>query len=245
VPRLNQIIAVEKDVKAKAHGDLAEAQHTVQKQALLTGISRTYQPKDDEGEQLPSESTRVQVRAEEVLRDVASSLTRLFDVVATKDATNCVASADVMVDGTALLEAVPVTYLLFLEKQLSGIHSFLRQLPVLDAADSWSYNEPADAWATVPVGTTRTKKIPRNHVKAEATERHPAQVDIYVEDVVAGYWTTTKFCGALPARRVKELLSRVETLLCAVKEAREEANTTQAVDRRAGEKVFGYLFQVA
>ncbi|WP_428957788.1 hypothetical protein [Streptomyces sp. cg35] len=46
--RLNQIIAVEKGVKAKAHQDLTAAHHGLQKTALLAGIARTYQPKDEE-----------------------------------------------------------------------------------------------------------------------------------------------------------------------------------------------------
>jgi hypothetical protein len=52
-----------------------------------------------------------------------------------------------------------------------------------------------------------------------------------------------KFSGALPAKRVSELLERVEKLQNAVKFAREEANGTQAVDRKVGDKVFGYLFR--
>ena len=240
--KLNQIIAVEKGIKSKSFQELTEAHQTVQKPALLSGISRSYQPKDDEGEQLPPESTKVQVRVQETLREIASTLTRLFDVTATKDATNSVAKADVVVDGTTLLTDVPVTYLLFLEKQLTDIHTFVRKLPVLDAAESWAFNESADAWATDPVKTIRTKKVPRNHVKAEATEKHPAQVEVYYEDVAVGYWSTVKFSGALPAKRVSELLERVEKLQQAVKFAREEANGTEAVDRRVGEKVFGYLF---
>lgn len=100
-----------------------------------------------------------------------------------------------------------------------------------------------DAWKTEPVRTLRTKKVPRNHVKAEATEKHPAQVEVYYEDVPIGYWTTVKFSGgALPARRVNELLDRVEKLQQAVKFAREEANGAEVTDQRVGDAVFGYLF---
>ncbi len=240
--KLNQIIAVEKGVKSRSFQELTEAHHAVQKPALLSGISRTYQPKDEEGEQLPPESTKVQVRAEDVLRDTAKTLTRLFDVTATKDATNCVARADVALDGRTLLTDVPVTYLLFLEKQLTDLHTFVRKLPVLDAAESWSFNDSADSWSTEPIRTIRTRKVPRNHVKAEATEKHPAQVEVYYEDIPVGYWTTVKFSGALPAKRVSELLDRVEKLQEAVKYAREEANSTEVVDRSVGDKVFGYLF---
>lgn len=240
--KLNQIIAVEKSVKAKAQSALGLAGKELSKQTLLSGISRTYQPKDEEGEQLPPESTKVQARAEETLRTIASSLTRLFDVTAAKDETNNLARADVTIDDEVLLSDVPVTYLLFLEKQLSELHGFIKTLPVLDAAESWSFNDPTDSFATEPVRTIRTKKVPRNHVKAEATEKHPAQVEVYYEDVAIGYWTTVKFSGAVPAKRVSQLLERVEKLQHAVKFAREEANSTEVVDKKVGDKVFGYLF---
>ncbi|GAA3161261.1 hypothetical protein GCM10017688_03920 [Streptomyces ramulosus] len=242
VAKLNQIIAVEKGVKSKSQQDLTAAQHGLQKPALLSGIARTYQPKDEEGEQLPPESTRVQVKAEDVLRATATTLTRLFDVTATKDWANCTARADVTVDGRAILSQVPVSYLLFLEKQLGDLAAFIRKLPVLDASESWVQDPSTDAWKTEPVRTVRTKKVPRNHVKAEATEKHPAQVDVYYEDIPVGYWTTVKFSGALPARRVNELLDRVEKLQTAVKFAREEANGAEVTDQRVGDAVFGYLF---
>ncbi|HTI21221.1 MAG TPA: hypothetical protein VL652_09525 [Kutzneria sp.] len=240
--KLNQIIAVEKGVKSGALRDLTDAHHQLQKPALLAGISRTYQPKDEDGEVLPPESTRVQVKTEDVLRQTATVLTRLFDVTATKDWANCVARADVVVDGRTLLSDVPVSYLLFLEKQLVDLHTFVKKLPLLDAAESWSFEESADYWRTEQVRTIRTKKVPRNHVKAEATEKHPAQVEVYYEDVPVGYWTTVKFSGALPARRVNELVDRVEKLQQAVKFAREEANALEVTDQRIGDAVFGYLF---
>lgn len=240
--KLNQIIAVEKGVKSKAFQDITAAHHRLQKPAQLVGISRTYQPKDEEGEQLPPESTRVQVQAEDLLREMAATLTRLFDVTATKDWANCSARADVTVDGRVLVGDVPVTYLLFLEKQLVDLHTFVKKLPVLDAAESWTLDPSTDWWKTDSVRTIRTKKVPRNHVKAEATEKHPAQVEVYYEDVPVGYWTTVKFSGALPARRVNELLERVEKLQQAVKFAREEANGVDVTDQRVGDAVFGYLF---
>lgn len=242
MPRLNQIIAVEKGIKTRSHTELTEAHHALQKPALLSGISRSYRPKDEEGEQLPPEATRVQAKAEEVIRKTAEILVALFDVTATKDYTNCKARADVVVDGKTLLAAVPVTYLLFLEKQLVDLHTFVKKLPVLDASESWVFDASADCWATEPVQTSKTKKIPRNHVKAEATEKHPAQVEVYHEDVVVGQWKTVKFSGALPAKRVNELLERVEKVQHAVKFAREEANNQEADEQKIGRAVLSYLF---
>jgi hypothetical protein len=240
--KLNQIIAVEKGVKSQALRDLTDAHQTLQKMTMLSGISRTYRPRDEEGEQLPAESTKVQVKAQEVIRRTTEVLTRLFDVTATKDWANTQAKADIVIDGTVLLAQVPATYLLFLEKQLVDIGTFVRKLPVLDAAETWTFDTSSDSWATEPVQTLRTKKIPRNHVKAEATEHHPAQVEVYYEDVTVGFWRTVKFSGALPAQRVNELLERVEKLQQAVKFAREEANNLEVTDQKVGETVLKYIF---
>ena len=240
--KLNQVIAIEKGTKSRALQEITEAHHALQKPAILSGISRTYRPKDEEGEQLPPEATRVQMKAEEIIQKTSEVLTKLFDVVATKDWANCEAKADVVVDGNVLLSQVPATYLLFLEKQLVDIHTFIKKLPVLDASEAWSFDASADCWATEPVQTTKTKKIPRNHVKAEATEKHPAQVEVYYEDVIVGNWRTVRFSGSLPAKRVNELLVRVDRLQEAVKFAREEANNLEVKEQKLGEKVFHYLF---
>ena len=240
--KLNQIIAVEKGIKSESLRDLTDAHQLLQKPALLSGISRTYRPKDEEGEQLPPESTKVQVKANEVIRTTVGVLTKLFDVTATKDWANGLAKANVTVDGNVLLAQVPVSYLLFLEKQLADLHTFVKKLPTLDASESWTFDTSTDSWATEAMQTSKTKKIPRNHVKAEATEHHPAQVEVYYEDVVVGYWRTVKFSGALPATRVNELVERVEKLQQAVKFAREEANSLEVADQKIGDKVFQYLF---
>lgn len=243
--KLNQIIAIEKGVKTEAVGALTLAYHNLQKQPLLSGISRSYQPRDDEGELLPPESTRVQLRTDNVIAGVTKALVRLFDVVATKDEANTKARADVVVDGVTLAAQVPATYLLFIEKQLVDIATFVRKLPTLDPAESWSWDELQGAYATDPVKTTRSKKVPRNHVKAPATDKHPAQVEVYMEDVLVGYWTTTKFSGAVPASEVAATLERVTKLAEAVKRAREEANSVTVTDVTPGAALLNYLFPAA
>lgn len=240
--KLNQIVAVEQSVKSKTTREITDHHHRVQKAALLSGIARNYQPKDEDGEQLPSESTKVQVHADEVLGDVSKTLTRLFDVTATKDYGNAEAMADVVVDGVTLIVDAPVPFLLFLEKQLTDVSTFVRKLPILDPSENWSVDETSDTFRTDTTTTVRTKKVPRNHVRSEATDRHPAQVEMYYEDVAVGYWSTVKFSGALPAARVRELTDRVDKLQMAVKFAREQANSTEVEDRYVGDEVFRYLF---
>ena len=105
MPRLNQIIAIEKGVKTSSYTKLTEAHKKLQKASLLSGLSRTYRPKDDDGDQLPPESTRVQLKADHAIQETAQVLTDLFDITATKDWGNCEARADVGVDGDVVIES--------------------------------------------------------------------------------------------------------------------------------------------
>ena len=241
--RLNQIIAIEKGVKNDSKVQIDKVYHQLQKAPLLSGISRVYRPKDEEGDQLPPESTKLQVNAEEALKFAVDAFASLFKVTLEKDGTNLQALADVVVDGETLLTKAPVPYLLFLEKQLVDIHTLITKLPTLDPSESWTFDENAGAWASSPTATTRTKKVPRNHVKAEATDRHPAQVETYFEDVIVGYWTTIKFSGAVPAKRVAELLERLNKVRVAVKFAREQASHLgRHTNGAASRKILDYIF---
>jgi hypothetical protein len=169
-------------------------------------------------------------------------LAKLFDVTATKVFANTGAKADVTVDGEVLLSDVPVEYLLFLEKRLGDVMTFLGKVPTLDPAHNWHWDEAAGAYKTDPVVTNRSKKVLRNHVKAEATDKHAAQVETYTEDVAVGTWSTVKFSGAVPVTKVKEWRERVGKLQGAVKQAREAANMLEVENVELGGKVFSYLF---
>lgn len=240
--KLCQIVAVEKSVKNKAHQGVTEAYQKVQKTALLTGISRVYRPNDEAGEQLPAESTRVQLNAQDLLKDVAKVLTELFDVTACKDYTNCFAHADVTVGDVVLAKDVPITYLLFLEKKLTDVHTFVSKLPTLDPSEDWTFDSNVGAFVSKPSETVKTKKVFVPLLLAPATDKHPAQVKEGFEDKTVGVWKTVKFSGAMPAQKVADMLERVERLQKAVKFAREECNTREVEQIKVGEKIFTYLF---
>lgn len=244
--QLNQIIAVRSGIKGDAEKKLTKHYHLLQQAALLQGMARTYTPQNDEGFRYPDETTNVQVKVEGVLRDVASDLTQLFDITAIMDWTNQHARADVVLFGgeqpVVLLTDVPVAYLMFLEKQLVNLETLVRKLPVLPAAENWTFDAATDVYKSDPIGTVKTTKVRRNHVLATATERHPAQVESYTEDIPVGSWSTVKFSGALPATRVNKMLNRITALVQAVKYAREQANMEDVVQVNPGKKVFDYLF---
>jgi hypothetical protein len=240
--RLNQIIAIQASKKSHAKEALTEAYQLLQKSDLLSGISRSYKPKDELGDSLPAESKLVQIRVQDVFSRVTKSLVEMFDVVATQDWSNCVAKADVVVSGQVIMKDVPVTHLLFLEKQLVDLHTFVEKLPVLDSAERWSFDASQDCFASEPYQSLRTKKVPKTHLKYEATKEHPAQVEMYMEDVTVGTWTAVKYSGAIPAARRNAMLERVRALQDAVKSAREEANNHEVEMKKVGKPFLDFIF---
>lgn len=241
MPLLNQVLAIEKGSKNRAEQGLTKAYQLLQKTELLDGLEKTYQPKDEEGDQLPPDSKRLQVRVPEVIAGVAQDLSGFLDITLTKDVANCSAKADLVVDGVTLAKDVPVTTLLFLEKKLTDLHTFFSKLPVLNPAYEWRYDSARGCYVTEPRQTARTNKIEEPVMLAPATEKHPAQVQLRAKDVLVGYWTTVNLSGALPAARVNELKSRVEKLQDAVKTAREAANSMETQNQELGAKLFNYL----
>jgi hypothetical protein len=240
--KLNQIIALVNGKKTRTQKNLTEVYHNLQKPTLFDGISRVYEPDTELGETQPPEKKLIQYKVSDALLSVRETVTDLLDATATQDYANCKAKADVKVDGKVVLKDVPVTYLLFLEKQLIDLHTFVGKLPTLDPADKWEFSEQADAYVSEKSVRNSTKKVLRNHVKSEATEKHPAQVETFSEDVKVGEWHTIKFSGAIPAKRKNILQAKVEALQEAVKVAREEANSIEVETVKVGESVFKFLF---
>lgn len=240
--KLNQIIAVANGKKTGSQKSLTDIYQKLSKTELFSGISRVYHPDDDGGETLPSETKLLQMKSSDAIGEAKRALTELFDVTLTQDFANTQAKADVIVDGEVVLSNVPVTYLLFLEKQITDIGTFVSKLPTLDPAEQWVFDSNTDSYRTNPTVSNRTKKVLRNHVKAEATDKHPAQVEVYSEDVKVGEWSTVKFSGAIPAKEKNEISSRISRLSDAVKFARETANNLDVERQTAGEAVLEYIF---
>ena len=242
MPKQNQVIAIADGVKKNAVRVLTDVHQKFQKKELLSGIAKTYTPKDEEGDKLPSEVKRVQVSVKDAVTEATKALTDMYDVIAMKEKANTHCSADVVVDEQPLLKNVPVGFLLFLEKQVTDLVTFIRGLPLLDPAEEWKWSAENKCFITPPIEQVRTQKVPRNHFKFHGDEHHPPQVEVYNEDVPIGTWKTVKFSGAIPAEAQEQILERAHKLLHAVKFAREQANLTEVERNRVGDTIFSYLW---
>lgn len=242
--KLNQIIALVNGKKTKTAKALTDIYHNLQKPTLFEGVTKVYEPLDEKSTDVqPPEAKYIQYRVSEAIKTAEETMTDLLDVTATQDWANCKARADVVVDGTIVLKDVPVTYLLFLEKQLTDVHTLVSKLPVLDSAERWTFSPESDSYQSEKTFRFNSKKVPRNHEKAPATDKHPAQVEMYYEDVPVGKTYTTKFSSAIPAKQRNELLARVERLQEALKLAREGANSVEVESVRVGKAIFGFIFR--
>ena len=74
-----------------------------------------------------------------------------------------------------------------------------------------------------------------------STDKHPAQVTTFPEDIHVGNWNTTKLSGAMSTFQQRKILERIEKLDKAVILAREEANNTLVEPISLGEKIFSYI----
>ena len=241
--RLSQVIAVEKQVKSRVNSEGAELHKNNQKPDLFNGLNRTYERKDEDGEELPPEQKLVQFRAQENLSLWSRLWTELLDVVATKDWGNLAAKADLVVEGETLVKDAPVTYLIWLEKQLEDFRTFVANLPVLDPGKAWKLDPASGLSVTDPIRTARHKKVPRVLLKVEASEHHPGQAEIVHDDVLVGYWSNISTSGALSETRRRQLLERLDVLRKAVKQAREEANSIKVDEVAVGTAITNWILK--
>lgn len=239
--KLNQVIAIEKGIKSREHAEVSRLYKLVQRPAVFDGLIKEYKPKDENGETYPTERQRVQETVSNVLKTLSQNKAELFDVTAQKDFANMYAKADVVVNGETIVPNAPVPFLLFLEKQLTDLRTLVTALPVLDEAEDWTADLNSGLYKTGITARNSTKKVQKPLVLYPATDKHPAQTQLITEDVTVGVWEQVKQSGAMPKPERDALLDRVETLLNAVKFARESANDTEAPRVNVGASIFGFL----
>lgn len=239
--RLNQLLAVEKAVRTEAQRVLTNAYHKLQKAPLFQGQTRTYEPMNDGDTRFPDESQKPLANAHDTFDEGVVALIKQWNLEASKNASNLGATADVVVNDVTLLENVPTTTLLYLEKQLFDLATVANAIPTLDPAVEWDYDSAANIWRGKAVETVRTQKTPKTHVKYAATDKHPAQTEFYWEDVPVGTWTTTRLSTAMSDSQKRAIVKRIADLQAAVKQAREDANLVQVSNSTAGETLVDYI----
>ncbi len=245
--KLHEVVAIRKGVKTRSYAELTELYKKAQKGDLYTGMTRSYTSKDDDGETFPAEDKKVQLSADEVLKKVRKLRSAFFDIEASQEYGNLEARGEVKVDGEVILADVPVTLLIFLEKELNDLRTFVSSMPSLDEAKTWHEDPNSRLYRSDTSVTHKTKKVQRPIVLYDAVIKDdhaiPAQTQLITEDVVIGHWHTTYLSGAMPQPKKEALLERIDTLRNAVKRARSRANDREVERKEIAGAVFRYLFK--
>jgi len=239
---LSQVITVEKAVHSRNYEAIGELHKRVQKADQFAGISKTYERSDVAEAEIPPEVKLVQLRHDEVVASYIKQWSEWWDLEATKDTANCKATADVVVDGVVIVPNAPVTFLLFLEKQLSDVRKGIDVMPELPADKEWTFDDAKGIHKTEATRQARTQVKKRAIVLYDATDKHPAQTQLIDDQVITGYYTQVHYSGAIPGAEKRRILERVNKLIDAVKDARQRANQSPAEDVKIAANVFKFLF---
>lgn len=242
--KMHELLAVEASVAANLQRDIDETLKTFGRGEAFrkTTKSKVYFA-EDEQRLNTSEVTELTTTVQDRLKWFSGHATKFFDLVLQKDKTNQAANADLEVDGKVIATNVPATTLLMLESKLQEVRKVVDATPTLPSTVRWVRDENEGLWVTAdPVVTFTTKKVAKPVVLYEATKEHPAQVKEVSEDVPVAKITQTTWAGLLTATEKATLLGRLDTLLQAVKKARQRANTADVVKADIGKTLFTYLF---
>ena len=243
MPLLSQIIAVANGQRTRTQEAVTRVYKKVQKGVLFDGMVRTYKPQREDEHELPPEQKNIQTTWDSCLKEAVKNWTKLLNVMATQDYANCKARGTIKVDGKVLLEEVPVTHLLFLEKHATDVRTFLTHLPVLDAAETWKHDPNKGCFVTSPTRKIRTRKVPQTLVLYAATTEHPAQTERFDEDVVVGEWEQVLMSGRIPQEDKEKMLERIDKLIEGIKLARVQANGSQAASVEIARPIFDYVVE--
>lgn len=246
--KLHELLAVEGNLKTTAFKALADLLNTFEKKRhhfseKLTTFKSFEENKPDAVEAALDLQSTIPKEIDWIKPFLAKAIDAGFQVAEA----NTAARADVVLDnGHALLSQIPATALLELEKRIKELQDFIMLIPTLDPAKGFTSDAArgADVFQARPISKTRTKKENKPLLLAPATDKHPAQVQLVVEDVAIGTILEQEWSGLITTSRKGTLIERVEEVLRSVKQARARANETvlDASQNKIGNKLLDHIF---
>lgn len=247
--KLHQLLAVEGDAKTAMTKVLQEGRKTfTQRSGHFNEELKTYQPLDEKDNDRPAPSHSPMVTTVKAKLDyVEGHVKKAVDVLLQKERANQVAKASVQVakgDGTkiTLIEDVPVTVLVQMEKHLAELRSMYDAIPTLDPAKVWTKSDTKEnVWKAAPVVTQKTRKEPKVITKHPGNDKHAPQTELHFLDQVVGRFTTEVSSGALSPKQKSRVLGKIDALIAGVKIARAKANDIEVEDAHMGDAIFQFI----
>lgn len=244
---LHQLVAVVSGLKERSKNATTAVYQSFEKAGNCVGETRTYQPLDGDDPDCPEPTVKLpQVNIAQQVKSAFNSLEAAWDTVVSLDMGNQAARETVRVEDKngnelALATDVPITTLIWLEKQLTDLVTFISKIPTLDPAKNWAYDSNREMYVTDALQSNRTKKRKRFSVMVQPTEHHPAQTMQWEEDEVVGHYSTQYLSTAIPVNKKTAMLQRAVNLRDAVKQARERANQQEVRATKAMKNLLDHV----
>lgn len=232
MPKLHELLAVEANLEGQMNKTRGELVNTFEKKRHLFEEKRvTFRPIAEGEEEVTESRSDIQSTVPQELDWVSAFFIKALDASYQVAEANTAARADVILEDeaeTVILRQVPATTLLELEKRMAEWQHLLSSIPTLDPAKGFAPDPTrTNVFQARPVTKTRTKKVNKPVVLYDATDKHPAQVQLATEDVPVGALSEQEWSGLITPARKAELLGRVEMLIRAIRRARSRANETE------------------
>jgi len=246
--KLHQHLAVENDVKSGEEKIRSECMATfTKKQHHFDGLISTYKPDKEEEQNQVLDDKHIVETVQSKLDYTQGAIIRLLDFNLQKEVTNTKAKSDLVIEDNdgkevTIAQGIPATMLLNLEKRMLKVRDLYNAIPTCDPAKVWEKDDNEGIYrAQTPETKIKTKKTPTSYVKAEATEKHPAQIEFWFEDVRVGIVETVHKTGRLTPAEKSNLLDRIDILIRGIKKSRQKANDFDIENVKIGKKLFNYI----
>ncbi len=245
---LHELLAIESSQRGQADKCRSGLADTFDKKRHLFGSKVVVFLPNAEGQ--PPETTvesTVQTTVTAELKWLSDHIVKALDVSYQVAVANTVASADIVLeDGSTLATGVPATALLELEKRAAEIKALAEAIPTIDPAKGFQL-DPSHALRGVykarDIQKTRTAKVKEVLTLVPATDKHPAQCQVYDKDVPTGKVQEQEWSSLITPADKADLINRVEVLARAIRKARSRANNvTVDSNRTIGAALLGYVF---
>jgi uncharacterized FlaG/YvyC family protein len=247
--KLHELLAVEGNLQTQSNAVRTELMATfTSKRHLFEEKRSTFTPNTDGAAAKTESQSDIQSTVSDEIKWISEHISKALDATYAVDVANTNAFADVVLeDGTKVLEKVPATALLEMEKRLGEVHQLIKTIPTLDPAKGFTLDpdHARKAFKAREVRKNRTAKVQEPLVLAPATDKHPAQVQLITKDVVVGEIHEQEWSGMITPSTKAELIERCEDLQRSVKKARARANNTEIdqASNKIGQKLLSYIFQ--
>jgi len=242
---LHALLAVEPSLDQQAKNIMDECVNTfTKKQEHFDGITKLYSSFNEGEELIPPETKEVVTTVKEKLDYVKESVIRSLDATISKEETNASgeAKAELVVKGVSFGTFAATTYIA-LERFLTRIREQYKAIPTLDPARAWETEKQSgrNLYQASPEVKYRTVKKTKVITLAPPTDKHPAQTQLVQDEVQVGKYDTTYTSGRLSPGEKFTLLSNIDELILAVKQAKEMANQAEAKQIKLGEAIFSFI----